>query len=217
MAVRRAEDSAVRRIARTRRFEDTPSTEHLRSPSRTSRTDATSSRKVRDRALFFRCPPRGKVGSDEIARTVPGGGDLEGLLIGPLLLRLCLQLQERIAASGRHSGCASGDARTKVAPTRDRDPLSHRRRTRWISGTAQGLRCGKLKKRDESQSGKLATPASARLEPDARWLSVHCVETRERCARRDARIGTASTHGGCLLYTSPSPRDATLSRMPSSA
>ena len=25
------------------------------------------------------------------------------------------------------------------------------------------------------------------------------------------------TFGGCLLYTSPSPRDATLSRMPSSA
>ena len=24
-------------------------------------------------------------------------------------------------------------------------------------------------------------------------------------------------YGGCLLYTSPSPRDATLSRMPSSA
>ena len=28
------------------------------------------------------------------------------------------------------------------------------------------------------------------------------------------RLGTS---GGCLLYTSPSPRDATLSRMPSSA
>ena len=26
-----------------------------------------------------------------------------------------------------------------------------------------------------------------------------------------------SIHKGCLLYTSPSPRDATLSRMPSSA
>ena len=26
-----------------------------------------------------------------------------------------------------------------------------------------------------------------------------------------------SIYGGCLLYTSPSPRDATLSRMPSSA
>ena len=27
----------------------------------------------------------------------------------------------------------------------------------------------------------------------------------------------AEVFGGCLLYTSPSPRDATLSRMPSSA
>ena len=35
-------------------------------------------------------------------------------------------------------------------------------------------------------------------------------------------VGTSDTqlavvHQGCLLYTSPSPRDATLSRMPSSA
>ena len=33
-------------------------------------------------------------------------------------------------------------------------------------------------------------------------------------------VGTAVTYddaNGCLLYTSPSPRDATLSRMPSSA
>ena len=30
-------------------------------------------------------------------------------------------------------------------------------------------------------------------------------------------IGAAPLHLGCLLYTSPSPRDATLSRMPSSA
>ena len=29
--------------------------------------------------------------------------------------------------------------------------------------------------------------------------------------------GSASKYRGCLLYTSPSPRDATLSRMPSSA
>ena len=28
---------------------------------------------------------------------------------------------------------------------------------------------------------------------------------------------SAGVHGICLLYTSPSPRDATLSRMPSSA
>ena len=38
---------------------------------------------------------------------------------------------------------------------------------------------------------------------------------------KNRRIYVASTsnkyHGSCLLYTSPSPRDATLSRMPSSA
>ena len=28
---------------------------------------------------------------------------------------------------------------------------------------------------------------------------------------------TGNNYGSCLLYTSPSPRDATLSRMPSSA
>ena len=31
------------------------------------------------------------------------------------------------------------------------------------------------------------------------------------------RLKTISNFTGCLLYTSPSPRDATLSRMPSSA
>ena len=125
---------------------------------------------VRDRALFCRCPPRVKVGSAEIARTVPGGGDLEGLLIGPLLLRLCLQLQERVAASGRHSGCASGDARTKVAPTSDRTLFirrSDRRRSLSVQ-INESLRTAtrKLEKRDECET--LATPASARLEPDAR-------------------------------------------------
>ena len=30
-------------------------------------------------------------------------------------------------------------------------------------------------------------------------------------------MAAGNTFGGCLLYTSPSPRDATLSRMPSSA
>ena len=30
-------------------------------------------------------------------------------------------------------------------------------------------------------------------------------------------VGPDGGGGGCLLYTSPSPRDATLSRMPSSA
>ena len=38
-------------------------------------------------------------------------------------------------------------------------------------------------------------------------ISMHC----------DAGIYAAESYIGCLLYTSPSPRDATLSRMPSSA
>ena len=33
----------------------------------------------------------------------------------------------------------------------------------------------------------------------------------------DLRVVPAESFGACLLYTSPSPRDATLSRMPSSA
>ena len=34
---------------------------------------------------------------------------------------------------------------------------------------------------------------------------------------QDDRIGNVTNSVSCLLYTSPSPRDATLSRMPSSA
>ena len=33
----------------------------------------------------------------------------------------------------------------------------------------------------------------------------------------DMKLSPDGQHIGCLLYTSPSPRDATLSRMPSSA
>ena len=35
--------------------------------------------------------------------------------------------------------------------------------------------------------------------------------------REEARLFTANEHITCLLYTSPSPRDGLLSRMPSSA
>ena len=34
---------------------------------------------------------------------------------------------------------------------------------------------------------------------------------------KGAKLNAIRTRRGCLLYTSPSPRDATLSRMPSSA
>ena len=42
--------------------------------------------------------------------------------------------------------------------------------------------------------------------------------SRETLAPRDARLAANDSRArGCLLYTSPSPRDATLARMPSSA
>ena len=45
---------------------------------------------------------------------------------------------------------------------------------------------------------------------------VHYPAAEHYCLRReDTHIPTIES--GCLLYTSPSPRDATLSRMPSSA
>ena len=46
-----------------------------------------------------------------------------------------------------------------------------------------------------------------------------CAEVFESLGRFEEAIAAAEVRWslGCLLYTSPSPRDATLSRMPSSA
>ena len=52
--------------------------------------------------------------------------------------------------------------------------------------------------------------AEYELDGDVRGV-VQPIRARKR--RRQRRLGPR----GCLLYTSPSPRDATLSRMPSSA
>ena len=50
-----------------------------------------------------------------------------------------------------------------------------------------------------------------------RWCKNHNVIIGSRDADRAATTATEYTTQVCLLYTSPSPRDATLSRMPSSA
>ena len=55
------------------------------------------------------------------------------------------------------------------------------------------------------------TPQGASFEPDALVGRV-CTDSRQLQAD-DFFVPLV----GCLLYTSPSPRDATLSRMPSSA
>ena len=53
----------------------------------------------------------------------------------------------------------------------------------------------------------------------ARGVDVRLTRTREVDVDLPPRVSLANRSGAtaCLLYTSPSPRDATLSRMPSSA
>ena len=50
------------------------------------------------------------------------------------------------------------------------------------------------------------------LGAEVRWSSCNIFSTQDHAAAAIAKAGIP-----CLLYTSPSPRDATLSRMPSSA
>ena len=59
---------------------------------------------------------------------------------------------------------------------------------------------------------------SVTQEVDSRKLLIHFL--RDDLALTGTHIGCDTSSCGactCLLYTSPSPRDATLSRMPSSA
>ena len=72
-------------------------------------------------------------------------------------------------------------------------------------------------------------PRGVKLAPEDVWgrlayiLSVKLIDpqfsgqTKERLSSRECAVFVAGVVKDCLLYTSPSPRDATLSRMPSSA
>ena len=80
---------------------------------------------------------------------------------------------------------------------------------------------------DASTLRKLSTSGDI-IIVDASWAIANDVE-RARAAHESERIPNATFYDHdevcdlssplphCLLYTSPSPRDATLSRMPSSA
>ena len=91
---------------------------------------------------------------------------------------------------------------------------------------------------DPSLAGKLATVAELRAVADEVSRHIETVVTREdvlrparealAAAEKKKQLGNDGFRKGdflaayaeymdCLLYTSPSPRDATLSRMPSSA
>ena len=55
------------------------------------------------------------------------------------------------------------------------------------------------------------SPGSSPLNNEKREGSYHCVGCGTKL------FDSTTKYESCLLYTSPSPRDATLSRMPSSA
>ena len=62
---------------------------------------------------------------------------------------------------------------------------------------------------ETSDQHQKVSPSRMEICP-ARWVEV-------ATKRRNRDHKTLEPHTDCLLYTSPSPRDATLSRMPSSA
>ena len=61
-----------------------------------------------------------------------------------------------------------------------------------------------------------ATQSDEKRESIARWQAKVGKNEAERVKNVAGKRGTAM-HSICLLYTSPSPRDGLLSRMPSSA
>ena len=61
------------------------------------------------------------------------------------------------------------------------------------------------------------TDLAVRLLPFARSTLAEAAVFAEHCAAADVAVEPVKLHIGCLLYTSPSPRDGLLSRMPSSA
>ena len=73
---------------------------------------------------------------------------------------------------------------------------------------------GGILEHDEAETRKMKDAAAARVT-----VSVLQFRGRsDRAERPRSHAGSGKTYTmGCLLYTSPSPRDATLSRMPSSA
>ena len=61
-----------------------------------------------------------------------------------------------------------------------------------------------------------ATQSDEKRESLAKWIAKKG-KTEADCVKNEAAKRGTAMHSICLLYTSPSPRDGLLSRMPSSA
>ena len=83
------------------------------------------------------------------------------------------------------------------------------------SGAVEGLNLDKIHKMVEEACEGLGSGVSAsQVEMNSGLQFFDGIETKDI---QEILVRSASDLISCLLYTSPSPRDATLSRMPSSA
>ena len=81
--------------------------------------------------------------------------------------------------------------------------------------------CGDFKKWSQGQSraqpfNDVSWQLRSELTAPRQKSGFHCYDIKLSATANDTRLD-ALLYRDCLLYTSPSPRDATLSRMPSSA
>ena len=88
-----------------------------------------------------------------------------------------------------------------------------------VIGLGVGFGLGKLTKSTNFDTAQAETDIRAMLDGQvAAWNSGDVTAYMDDYLQSDAlRFASGGDITTCLLYTSPSPRDATLSRMPSSA
>lgn len=146
-------------------------------------------------------------------RTVPGRGDLEDLLIGPLLLRLGLDVQEEVAARGGHvvriCWVAMGEllSRSLARGRRRRDG----RATSWVIDGASELRrvrdeplargpesraagCAARAREDPRDQLGAAAGIGLRLRVQGKSRAAAAVERRGQNSKVPSSIGGAPGH-----------------------
>ena len=116
---------------------------------------------------------------------------------------------------------ASGFSVSHTATQRKQARRSEEKRVTIAQKNSERRGQNRLKtKAGERKNQRKNRPKTRKNRPKigfSRFRALQVVPGRSWIALERARDGLRTPNGGCLLYTSPSPRDATLSRMPSSA
>ena len=87
----------------------------------------------------------------------------------------------------------------------------------WIAHAVASHRVLLLDQRGTGRSSRVSTSALAKLDGGVDASAAHLALFRADSIVADAECVRKTLLGPCLLYTSPSPRDLSTSRMPSSA